>query len=256
MSHIIKSDKDIENVDKQLILLQERGFNAEVLEEILKGFIPKNDRFQVETYIDDFCDEVAFFPEYKRIQISPTYLQNYIFRLIDSIGDKNCNFNQDELFRYYVIFVLAHEVEHVYQYLIGYNYIDYPYNLVKEIYGNLIFLDKKINSIHRQLLVNKINKASLVFERNANVEAYDLLCKLAEYENNLSIKRFFDNQLSYYLKLGYTQHCNGTVEQTYNELLLMFLYKSLPKGENIPVDIRLRYGLPVDKEIRKKLLKK
>ena len=82
------------------------------------------------------------------------------------------------------------------------------------------------------------------------------MSKVAEYENNLKMNEFLEKQKSYCLLYGYKGIFNGAVEETYYKTLLGPLYKKFPKDEYIPLEDRVRYGLSIDSETRKKVLNK
>jgi len=264
MSHIIKSDDDIKKMSEQLEILRRKGYTNDVLGEILTELIPNNENYQVKGIIENTDKPALFNPYYRKINISPDCLHDYILKLNNSILKMYPNIEKEELFRNFVIFVLVHEVEHVYQHLIGNELIDNPYKLVIDAYKNLstLKISKKTNPIYTQIMIRHFfserirNKPTFLLERNANVEAYDLLCKVANYENNLEIKKFFEDQISYQLTLGYNGFSNGSVEETYLELWASSIYDTFSKNENIPIEDRVRYGLPIDKETRKKVLRK
>ena len=59
-----------------------------------------------------------------------------------------------------------------------------------------------------------------------------------------------------YLQIGYRGIYNGSIEETYHKIWKGSLYNSFSKNEIIPVEDRVRYGLPIDISVRKQVLKK
>lgn len=262
MSNIIKSNEDIIIASSQLENLRIKGYEKKSLEEVLATLIPNNDNFQVKSVIGNFNKPAYFNQNDKTINISLENLEKYVFELINPILKAFPTLNQEELFYNYVVFVICHEIEHIYQYLIGNGYVNFSYQIISEAYKNLLTLkiSKDISPIQAKLKIKKyfeqISKASSLLERNANIEAYDLLIKVADYENNLEIKKFIETQKSFCLTFGYKGFYNGAVEETYNKALLKYIYETFPKNENISLEEKVRYGLPIDRMTRKKVLKK
>lgn len=262
MSHIIKSNEDIIKISEQLEILRRKGYGKESLEEITGLLIPTNANYQVKGIIGEFNEPAFFNPSDRTINFSKENLETYIYQIIDPIIKTFPNLSKKELFYNYVIFVISHEVEHIHQHLIGNGYIEFPYQIISEAYKNLFALkiSKNINPIYAKIKINKylkqISKATSLLERNANVEAYDLLNKVAEYENNLEIKKIIEMQQAFCLTFGYKGFYNGAVEETYNKALLKDIYETFPKNENISLEEKVRYGLPIDRMTRKKVLKK
>ena len=93
-------------------------------------------------------------------------------------------------------------------------------------------------------------------ERSANVEAYDLLVKVAQYENNIEMLKILNDLLSYQLSIGYKGFDNGSIEKTYKKKGMIKVYNSFEFDEIIPIEDKVRYGLPINKETKKKVLNK
>ena len=265
MSQIIESKYDTENILNYLEKLRSNGYTKDILDEILNSIIPKNDMVQIKGIIDksDNSYHPAFFdPNIKSIKIYPEQLESFILKLIHPTLKVFPHFDKKEIFNYYVIYTLIHEIEHVYQYLISKGYIDFPYKIVIEAYKELggLKIYKNDNIIYSLLKYyshfKQTQKPGFLLERNANVEAYILLRKIATFENNIDFQKFIEFQLSFQLMYGYKGLFNGAVEESYKRTMRNSLYKTLPKDEDISQEDRVRYELPIDKETRKKVLRK
>ena len=57
------------------------------------------------------------------------------------------------------------------------------------------------------------------------------------------------------LKISYIKFYNGAIEETYSKFLAKKIYKTFDKTEDVPTEERIRYGLPISKKEKKKLLK-
>lgn len=265
MSHIITSDEEIKIVSQYLDILRTKGYSKDSLYEILTDIIPKNQMFQVVPEIDT-TGYTAYFSGYdKKIHINHEKMKNYVEKAVEWITNDypKLKTQKEELKAYLTLFVLSHEVEHVYQYLIGKELIDFPYKIVIELYKNIANYNYKenINSIWLAALIERYkqqkDKAKFVLERNANVEAYEMLSKSATYENNSDLFLFLNNQYLWYSVCGYLKiKNNGPFEESYRNIWRHGQYKSFDFTEEIPFEERIRYGLPLDYEPRKELLKK
>ena len=119
--------------------------------------------------------------------------------------------------------------------------------------------------IGRNLFFNKIllnryksqkNKAHFVLERNANVEAYDLLLKLSRYESNSELEKLMYNQWMGYSACGYASlKNNGPFEESFKSTWRREKFRELDFSEDISVSERIRYGLPIEDSDRIVLLK-
>lgn len=261
MSHIIKSEQDIVVVSKLLEKLRSKGYKDDVLEEILNTIIPQNQNLPIKVIVGNSQIPAFFNAKQQKIEISPEVLKNFI--------NKNFNLHmklypnlEKEIFYNHILITLAHEVEHYYQSLIANEYVDFPYKIVVDGYKNLATLKfpKDLNPIIFKMKIKRYLKyhdvAESLLERNANVEAYDLLLKVAKYENNTEMLEILNFFLSCQLSLGYKGFNNGAMEKTYRKIGFTSVYNSFDHNEIIPVEDKVRYGLPIDNETRKKVLKK
>ena len=261
MSHIIKSENDIIEISKLLEKLRSEGCKTEILEEILNTIIPQNSKLPISIVFDN-SQKPAFFNEDKQIiKIAPEQLKEYLCKQTYILQKTHPTLKED-IFYNHVLLTLAHEVEHYHQSLIGHEYIDFPYKIVIDSYKNLNQLDisKDLNPIVALIKIKRFlsyshNPDSLL-ERNANVESYDLLVKIAQYENNINMLKLLNDLLSYQISLGYRGLYNGSMEKTYKKRGIKSLYESFDYSEEIPTQEKVRYGLPIDSDTRKRVLKK
>lgn len=261
MSHIIKSEQDIAMISQLLEKLRSNGYNEDILEEILNEITPKNNKLPINIVVGNYSCPAMFSEKEQKIQVSSEPLKNYINQIVNFITRKFPKLEK-EIFYNHILLVLAHEVEHYYQCLIGNQYIDFDYKIVANGYKNLMTLKlpKEINPIIAKMKINRFfncySGGESLLERNANVEAYDLLCKVAKYENNNEMLDILKNLLSYQLSLGYKGFYNGPMEKTYKKKGVISVYNSFDHSEVIPIEDRVRYGLKIDAETKKKVLKK
>lgn len=265
MSHIAENYDELMKIYECLKLIQFNGYSKKNLEVILERIIPTNNEYQVYPEINGE-GYVAYFCGYdKKIHINEYSLKNYIYKMVEEVVKMNAGLEKykNELQSYITLFTLLHEVEHVYQYMFGQGFIENKYTLVKNAYSGIIDFSpyKKYPKIWNEILIERYkqqkDKATFVLERNANVEAYDLLNKLSNLENIFEIQRFMNNQYLWYSAIGYlNMKNNGSFEESYRDIWRHKQYKNLDFSEEIPVSDRIRYGLPIENAERKKLLKK
>lgn len=265
MSHIARTSEEIKNISYHLDTLRNGGYSKKNINEILESIIPINEQYQIKPEING-TGHAAYFNGYHGIiHINEYMLKDYVQKMLEQVMILYSNLEKvkNELRIYLIMFVLVHEVEHGYQYLIGQEYMETPYELVKDAYKNLYEFNfkNKYPSIWLSILIERYkqqkDKTTFVLERNANVEAYQLLNELSKYENEQEIQKFMNNQYLWYSACGYLNlKNNGSFEEAYRNIWRHRQYKSFDFTETIPVEDRIRYGLPLEAEPRIKLLEK
>ena len=159
MSHIITSNEDIKLISDQLDILRTRGYSKNSLYELLNYIIPQNEEYQVIPRISE-TGLPGYFSGYERlIHISEEGLKKYIKNDVKVCTEiyPYLKKHEQELFYYLTLFVLTHEVEHAYQYMIGKEYIDFPYQLVIDAYKHITDFSSyyKYPQIITQLLIER-----------------------------------------------------------------------------------------------------
>lgn len=264
MSHIINTSTDLKNISQHLDLIRTKGYSKDTVMQILFKLIPFSKEYVVtpEVTTDGYP---AFFNAYKRIiHISEEPLKKYIDNLIDAIIElyPNISNQKEELRAYMTYFVLCHEIEHTYQYMFGERYIEPQYRVVGDAYKKIIEIkEEKMSLLKFRILLSRYksqkDKAHFVLERNANVEAYDLLLKLSLYESNIDINKLMYNQWMGYSVCGYASlRYNGSFEEAFKATWRKNKFEELVFDKDIPLEDRIRYGLPIDDSDRIVLLKK
>ena len=266
MSHIV-SYSNVSDIDliNYLEMIRTNGYNENVLCEILNGIIPVNGNYQVSGVIqkEGYPAYFNFFD--KEIHLSEVDLKEYVDNMLKSIISVYPGLEKykTELFSYLVLFVLCHEVEHVYQFMFGHDYLKHDYKIVRDLYKNMTEFSTSKNTppLIRKILLERYkyvkDRATFVLERNANVEAYELLHRLSLLEGNEDIIRFISNQYLWYSVCGYLKFKNnGSFEESFRNTWRYKMFKSFDFSEDISVEERIRYGLPLDDENRIVLLKK
>ena len=261
MSHIIGGEDDIKRISGYLDLIRSNGCNKDTIYKILNDIIPEGNNVSISIDISDSDGPAFFDSQYKLIHINEEILDEYIKKYSSDMIRSNsnlCNCSFD-LYAYNLLYTLVHEVEHVYQYMFAFSYLDAPYDIVRDLYNKLFKYDisddlcyfiKKALVFRRNLYYPKFN---FVLERNANVETCDLLKRVSEYENNHEILNSINNEWMSYIVLGYlNKRYNGSFDESFKKIWRKDLFDGVV-SEEISVEERIRYGLPIDDESRKML---
>lgn len=260
MSHIINSEKDIKILSQQLEKIRSKGYTDDVFEEVINTLIPNNKFFPIDVKPGD---RTAFRTKKRCITFCTEGLKKYLYKQLKVVIEEVPSNLRKELYDNCIFMALLHEIEHYYQYLIGQKYIDFPYQIVSDSYKDLFSTDFQIRDVILNPIYTTIKNAKYLYyshqgyylrERNANVEAYDALLKVIDYENNNELLEFFAAQILYQLSLGYDGKYNGSMEKSYMKTWNYSTYKSFDHTEEIPLEDRVRYGLPVDKDTKQKVL--
>ena len=272
MSHIVNTNEDLLKMHDHLELLRQKNYSKDTIQEILEDIIPQNEIYQVKPEINS-RGYPAYFSGYDQvIHINDCALHDYLIKMQETIIKMHPDLEKckNDIFPYITLFVLFHEVEHVYQYLFGQEYILPSYQIIADAYKYLSDIqkylmelknNKKISTLKMEILIEKFkqekDKSTFILERNANLDAHDLLTKLAEYEDNEKLRKYFENQYIWCKACGYINlKYNGSLEESYKKLWNYKLYKTFDFGEDIPLEDKIRYGLPIKNKERIVLLKK
>ena len=260
MSHIICSEKDMSSY---LDLIRNNGCTKNVLFEILDGIVPKSDKIDINIDISDEFGHAYFDSEQKMIHINEELLDEYVKKYSSDMIKMNSNLCSCscDLYSYNLLYALIHEIEHVYQFMFAFGYLDVPYNVVGELYNKLFeyHLDDDMNGFVKEILLFKrmlySRRVDFVLERNANIETCELLRRVCEYENNKEVFGSISYEYLLYLKLGYLKKkYNGSFDESFRRLWRKDLFSG-EVLEDISVEDRIRYGLPIDKKSRELLLR-
>lgn len=260
MSHIICNEKDMSSY---LDLIRNKGCCKDVLFEILDGVVPKSDKVKINIDVSDGFGHAYFDSQLEMVHINDEMLDEYVKKYSSDMIMMNSNLSNCsyDVYAYNMIFALVHEIEHVYQYMFGMGYLDAPYNIVGDLYNKLFkyYLDDDMNGLIKNILLFRkficSSRVEFVLERNANIETCDLLRRVCEYENNKDIFGSINWEYLLYMKLGYLKKkYNGSFDESFSKLWRKDLFCG-DISEDISTEERIRYGLPIDDESRKLLLR-
>ena len=97
------------------------------------------------------------------------------------------------------------------------------------------------------------NCDGFVIERNAHVEAFDLLQQLSMINEHEELSKVFNNMRNLIAIWGYVNGNEGSFEETCNYMLIGREYRRLNHDYQLSEIERFRYGLPISKETRDKI---
>ena len=171
-----------------------------------------------------------------------------------------CSHDEEAIRNYITIGIIAHEVEHSYQYLMSKGIINSPNDVVKDAYKYIFditlgkdFEGKNIDLL-QELYIENQNK--ILLERNAEIERFDLLMKLAEYNSRNDLHGLFKWLKDWHQTFGYHNSNIGSIHETFKILQLEDLFLKFNHNVIMDDDERMRYGFPISDELRLKILKK
>lgn len=271
MSHILRNDETLEQCRFFVEKVKKEGFSYSLLEQVLEVLVPCS---SAEEPLIQYCIAekgrvtAVFYPSIERIDIGSERLFTWVTANARDLADFYSVSSSETLSLikvYLFFFVLSHEVEHSYQYLIGQGKVESPCSLVTEgyrtLYGLLVpyrgILPRPIYQTRR--IVSKIlyhkHENELVLERNANLDALDFVCQLILYCHDVEVYPVFSAMKNTFVAMGYIRDTKGSLEETFSAIHFLRSYQKMKlRSSAIDVDTRLQYGLEIDTETREKVL--
>lgn len=267
MSHILDNEMNFNCLSEITERASGKSIDKTMLENDLKALIPKNEKGQllVNTYITKTGFRTAVYViDGNYIKASAEKVEAWVQSNTNSLKE-NFFIKDVELFRGYLyLYLLAHEVEHSYQKQITLGYANLANPVIQGAYYHILRQFKKDNSFFPKP-ISKTQKAirlynyrkkenEYVLERNASLEGYDLLYRLANYCQNEELARAFYCCRTLYCKLGYHDSPKGSFAETYQAMLMTKKYEEIIGEKIFSEEEAVRYGLPVSEETRQKIL--
>ena len=260
-----KNEKDYLNkLQYFLNKLRSNKIDMKFIKDFYDTFIIYDNNEPLSNYCYEENNQVllSFIPHSNLLKInldSYLYTVNYIKESFKYLND--C-INDIDFDNYIGIYVLLHELEHSYQYLIAEDKIDAPlivactYKLVYDY----VYKERKIETFKEALKQrNRIKRfkkqcGHLVLERNANVEALNKTLELIKLENNKTEEILFEEALMANILMGYNDEREGALIETIKLLKLLPELKGVKEINDYNFYDKLRYGMPLNKEELEKLV--
>ena len=268
MSYFIKDKQDLKNISKLLEQIREEKITENILTNSMDLFIPKDSNSRPYTksfFVNYKIGPAVFNPRTNCILLNKNSFDSWLNKNAGAFYEDNKHCKKEELDAYFTLFALAHESAHAIQYLIGQNKIECNSQVLQKSYEGLydLFTFKdhfiKTPSDYKKrlsLFLYRIRENYFVLERNANIEAYTLLSKVAEYEQKENIYNIFEHLKLLMCTIGYHDNENGSIGETYRKILMSRKYKLFYQKDDLDIIDQIRYGLPITKEEKQKLFKK
>lgn len=271
MSHILRNDCSLEKLSFFVEKIKKEGISFPLLEEVLALLVPctSDDEKMIHYQIKEKGRVTAiFYPAIERIAIGSDRLLEWLDL---NAKDLAAFYSKDseEIFllikTYLFFFVLCHEVEHSYQYLIAQEKVESPCTLVTEGYKTLYDLLLPYRGIfprpiyQSRRVISKIlyqrNENQLVLERNANLDALTLVCQLILFCGDDEVLPIFSNMKNTFMAMGYVSSTKGSLEETFSVIHYASKYKKMKTDcSSLALETRLQYGLEIDSRTREKVL--
>lgn len=242
--------------------------NKEIVEYMLETYIKKD--FNGKRYVDYIIDDKKVYtPNFNlkkvQIEISLIGLEKSLLKIMKSFKCffkmNDLELDQEKLEKYIFIFILIHEIEHSNQYLIANGTLDFPCLVISEAYNALFnlysvkgldFKEQIKKNISHFLFV--VNAASYCIERNDNVTALKIMKNIAYYNGDEVIGEAMEGMYLSYLKDGYREKYNGSIEETFTKILMSDFLKPEFYNSDLNVAEKIKYGLPIEEEMKRELL--
>lgn len=267
MSHIIDRGVELHNLLTIVEKASGKSIDVTMLEEDLSLLIPKDEsnKSLVSTNIKQNGIKTAVYViEGNYIKVSSKRVEKWVQENTNSLKD-SFFIKDTDLFRGYLyLYLLAHEVEHSYQNLIslGYIVLDNPtiqkayYHILEQFIRQDYIIPRPIKETKKRLAMfrYRLKENSYVLERNASLEGYDLLYRLAKHFQNQEMLAAFSCCRALYCKLGYHDNTEGSFDETYQAMFMKNKYKEIIGENTFDSEEAIRYGLPVSEEVRQKVL--
>jgi len=266
MSNIIKSQNDISIIVDIINSIDVDEISKSDIEELLKMMLPKeNANLLIKYDIREYGLNAGIFRlKTETIAFSLNKIEVWLSENIKSFSQRFEVKDINMLKRFLYIFLIAHEIEHSYQYLMGKGIISSPNKVIEMGYKGICdILNPREYIIPRPIketreyiskFLYRINQNFYVIERNANIESTDLLCQCSMHMDREDMYKLFNYMKKTFEKIGYMESVIGSFEETYRKILMYDKYKKLFEVINMSEEEKIRFGLGIKEETRCKVL--
>ena len=216
-------------------------------------------------FSNDLNNTASFNPNYKRISINIDRVDDWANGMVRA-ASSFYEIDDLELTKaYFIVQMYKHELEHVKQFLIANDQIATDYEFIRQVYKDLFdFLlvkDFKITSLAtnikdiRKFRIYKKNPYMYILERNADIESYDYLSRVAMDSGDDNILQLMINCRNSSILIGYTDDGEGCIKKTYESLHMKSKYGKINFPSSLSIIERARYGMELDEKSRTSLVK-
>ena len=187
MSNIKREKEDLLTLKEFIEKIDHHEVTQNILEETLQSLLPKQeDKLLIGYNFEEKGPIPAYFyTKTESIHIHPKKLKQFVLKNTIDCGEiykiKDINMLRNYIYSY----VLLHEREHAYQYLIANGNLSSPNSLIKKGYNGIIELSR-YEQAEKESIKKKLsryfyikNNKSYIMERNACLESYETLRQLS-----------------------------------------------------------------------------
>lgn len=269
MSNILKTKEDLIKLKEYIDLIRYGWLKKDNMEIIVDGILPKDsdgNRMVGSKVVEKGRRTAIYIPNFNTIEFSVDKCRDWVINNLEDLS-KYYNVEDQKSFGYYLsLFIMLHEVEHSYQYLMGQGKIEAPCKLVQGGYKHLTelmikpndILPRPIKTTRRYISIVKYyqRQEEYALERNANVEAFSTILALAYESGNEEMIRVFTNLTRSYMSIGYLEDSEGVFYHTFKDILMMDKFKKINDTGDLNIDEKIRYGLAIPNYKRLEFLDK
>ena len=254
MSHIVKSEDTYYMLSDAIYDVEKYGISTSLIMYLMDELMPKQYMIDYHVVASKYGEgETSFNLSKKKVEIYSGKTKGWVNCCTNILIDEFNIKDRKVLQGYHLIQVLAHEIEHAYQYLFGLEIFEPPYSAIGmaycDIYNMLdIGYDKsKVDYYFKHF-------RWLLLERNAQIESTDLILNLAYFNSRQDIYDAYSDLVADWIILGYRENTEGNILETYRELGLNA--SKLDINIKASEDEKVRYGFPILEETREEVLRR
>ena len=266
MSNII-STENIKSLYSHLEYLRNKDIDKTFIADFLDDFVIKDiNGKQLVSYSLDLTNNFKPYYSVNDNSINISYdgfiitVKKYYNQFLKLFGDYLRE--TDDLKYYIAIFSLSHELEHSYQVCIKNDLVASPSAMLESCY-KMFFnskhdianysLEEMIRYFIRVITYGIHDRRNLALERNANLEAADLIYRLASLEANEEFIKLTEELRMSQTLIGYNFNGDGVLVKTAKSVLQFDKLQGFQETDSLSFEEKVRYGLPINEDDREEL---
>lgn len=268
MGNIVHSTEEFDYLKNFVVDINNKAIKKETVEEFLHRLVPKDEfgNELVHVLVKDKGNVTAmFYPRFESIEVSINKIKDWLSFNSKDLSEYFKVSDTKLLNNYLFLMVLTHELEHSYQYLMGKGVISAPCKMVHQGYRALFdllvskdyIIPRPVKQVRRvvSLVAYKKKENKYLLERNAQVDSLDLISEIALSNGHDEMYKVFTNMKNTFAIFGYENNADGTLVNTFNDIHMKDKMSKMDQSiDSLDMDTRFRFGLPVDEQLREKIL--
>ncbi len=260
MSNIIKAE-NLKTLYSHIEYLRNKGIDKTFIANFFDDIIIKDENGKsLVSYSLDLTKN--FIPNYDIIDNSINISYDGFIMVMEKCYNQFAEiFNSysnvtDDFKNYLAIFILSHELEYAYQVGIKNGLIVSPSIMLESCYKMVYNLKIEFsnyslkNKLRNIIPLIKYEKAQghLALERNANLESFNLLYKIASLESNEDLLKLIEELRMFQALTGYNSNGPGVLVNTAKTILQLNKLKGFEEVDTLSFEEKVRYGLPISED--------